>query len=266
MTENVCTDRCALCFFRGRSTGTCDYIFVMGIRRPSLPGKDCTVYLSRKEGEEILRKPKWDTEAGRKMWLDGKTDKQIADALGTTDRAVNLYRYRKWIPSLKDIQGIPGKLPATNTVEGQKNESAPGKGGMKKKIPEIAAQPEEICNDNVGGCETIPELATHPGDECNDNKENTFPFSMEMACLDSYTKPVSLDEDDKTELFPPRKISVMDVLAMATEHLRGMSAVCTANALQALLYWHCPEDLIRAKENIDYLLERLEGGGTYEKR
>ena len=91
--------------------------------------------------------------------------------------------------------------------------------------------------------------------------------------MSSSTESEGMDAATETEeadtgivgVFPSVRIGIMDVLEMATEHLSGMSAVCTANALQALLYWHCPEDLIRAKENINYLLERLECGGHYGK-
>ena len=49
----------------------------------------------------------------------------------------------------------------------------------------------------------------------------------------------------------------MDILAAATDHLNGMKAVCTAGAIQHLMYWRYPEDLLRARDHIDYLLDLL---------
>lgn len=60
------------------------------------------------------------------------------------------------------------------------------------------------------------------------------------------------------EPLPPQKIEIMDVLAAATEHLSGIRAVCTASAIQSLWFWRYPEDLLRARDSIDYLLKRLE--------
>ena len=56
---------------------------------------------------------------------------------------------------------------------------------------------------------------------------------------------------------PARKPNIMDILEMATGHLTGMQAVCTAGALQHLMYWRYPEDLLRARDHIDYLLDLL---------
>ena len=43
-----------------------------------------------------VRKPKWDTELGRLLYLDGKTDDQIAEELGVSKTAVTNYRLRHW--------------------------------------------------------------------------------------------------------------------------------------------------------------------------
>ena len=56
----------------------------------------------------------------------------------------------------------------------------------------------------------------------------------------------------------PQRIEIMDVLAAATDHLSGIRAVCTASAIQSLWFWRYPEDLLRARDTIDYLLKRLE--------
>lgn len=42
------------------------------------------------------KKPKWDTELGRLLYLDGRTDDQIAEELGVSKTAVTNYRLRHW--------------------------------------------------------------------------------------------------------------------------------------------------------------------------
>ena len=241
----------------------------MNHRRPCLPGKDCTEYLKRKEGEQILRKPNWDTDTGRQMWLAGKTDDEIARTLGTTARAVNLYKYRNWVPerNVKEIEGIPGPLPEVPPKPpAAKKPSAPRRGKSKaESLAEIAAVEEIISQKNStgegsgsadikkdeSGPETAPQSETTIGNDCEDTTaENWF---EEMSAKEPAKESVV------GELLKVN-ITSMDVMAMATEHLQGMEAVCTANAIQALLFWHCPEDLLQARDNIDYLLKRVEKG------
>jgi len=40
--------------------------------------------------------PKWDTEAGRKMWEDGASVREIAEALDTTPAAVRSWKEAHW--------------------------------------------------------------------------------------------------------------------------------------------------------------------------
>lgn len=39
----------------------------------------------------------WDERAGHQMWLDGKTDREIAEALGASQNTVGNARRRKWM-------------------------------------------------------------------------------------------------------------------------------------------------------------------------
>lgn len=43
-----------------------------------------------------MRKPKWDTELGRLLWLDGRKDGEIADEFGIPISTVTAYRKRHW--------------------------------------------------------------------------------------------------------------------------------------------------------------------------
>lgn len=94
--EKKCKDRCAGCFFLGRSTGTCDYIFIVDQRRPCPPGDECTEFITRKEWDDQMKRLTWDTEIGRQMWLEGKKDSEIADEFGIAASTVAAYRKRHW--------------------------------------------------------------------------------------------------------------------------------------------------------------------------
>lgn len=48
-----------------------------------------------------------------------------------------------------------------------------------------------------------------------------------------------------------------EILEAATAELKGIQAICTANAIQSLWNWKTAADLQTARENIDYLLKRL---------
>lgn len=43
-----------------------------------------------------MRKPKWDTELGRLLWLDGRKDGEIADEFGIPISTITSYRKRHW--------------------------------------------------------------------------------------------------------------------------------------------------------------------------
>lgn len=168
-----------------------------------------------------MRKAKWDTAIGRQMWEEGKKDAEIADAFGIPTGTVTSYRLKHW-----DKTNVPKKKPFT--LEGM--------------------QP----------------MAVDAGDEPSEDPED--PPVPDPFDLDAEEKPrVPVPEThapaegrQHDEPLPPQKIEIMDVLAAATEHLSGIRAVCTASAIQSLWFWRCPEDLLRARDSIDYLLKRLE--------
>lgn len=85
---------CAGCMYYGKSTDTCDYILIADQHRPCPPGAECTVRRTMK-GEKRMGKPRWDTELGRLLWLEGKSDAQIAKEMGVAPNTV-LHQRRKW--------------------------------------------------------------------------------------------------------------------------------------------------------------------------
>lgn len=85
---------CAGCMYYGKSTDTCDYILIADQRRPCPPGLECTVRRTLKDVKK-MGKPRWDTEFGRLLWLEGKSDAQIAKEMGVAPNTV-LHQRRKW--------------------------------------------------------------------------------------------------------------------------------------------------------------------------
>lgn len=81
------------CIYYSTTTHTCDYWLLMDQRRPCPPGKDCTVYQRSAKGGA---KNKWDKAKGKELWQQGKSDREIAEAVGATTGAVYWYRKAHW--------------------------------------------------------------------------------------------------------------------------------------------------------------------------
>ncbi len=300
-----------------------------------------------------MRKPNWDTEAGREMWLEGKSDAQIADAFGISVYAVTNYRVKHWqkAPEQKNDTGrkssfslrqpvtagegvdpailnkirdnaekagihLPGvkqeiaasAAPPRNDGAGAAAPDSPLAGmkvfdferGLKPPIGEPEAVPVPIME---GGLESVsedltaerkdPEEAPVPMEErqAETPSRDTLDALMdavkalkdltkgqvvpsEPSAADTYSvgegglarttngRPYEANEDAGCKVdytVPKPRLDEMDIMAAATEHLSGMQAVCTACAIQALWFWSGPADLRRAKKNIDWLLDHLEG-------
>ena len=117
--------RCVGCIYYGKSTRTCDYILIEDRRRPCPPGDDCTERRTKRKAMAIGRVPKWDTEMGRLLYLDGRSDEQIAEELGVSKTAVTNYRLRHWGKANDRSQDAPEQL---------EQESAPLPAPAEKKL------------------------------------------------------------------------------------------------------------------------------------
>lgn len=81
----------------------CGYILITERMRGCDPGPGCIRYTTGTKKKNVLCvkprgvKASWDTDAGYRMYLEGKTDRQIADALGMGSvRKISEYRKRHW--------------------------------------------------------------------------------------------------------------------------------------------------------------------------
>lgn len=248
MKEAVCSARCAGCFFQGRNTGTCDYIFVVEQRRPCEPGEKCTAFIPLNRKDEFMRKPNWDTEEGRRMWMAGKKDEEIADAFGISTGAVTSRRKKYWEQLMIPVSGKTTK-PAAPEKEKFSIQ------GMEPVSPVVIQdagadeEPEDPKEEKLGAGQYDFDFTGGlqvPADPAG--AADPAPAGTEKPVLKAVCMPV-----------PEKQLNIMDILAAATDHLNGIKAVCTAGAIQHLMYWRYPEDLKRARDHIDYLLKLLEG-------
>lgn len=88
----------------------CGYILLTERMRGCDPGPGCRAYepgkrLSKSVGRTVKtnRGPKftWDERTGFRMWLEGATDREIADELGVSRDLVGDTRRRKWMKEAK---------------------------------------------------------------------------------------------------------------------------------------------------------------------
>lgn len=90
---------------KGETIQHCGYILHPGNgARGCEPGPGCKRYQAgKKPGKTTIRVKKggsrfrWDEPRGKKMWKDGKTDREIADALGVDRETIGKTRRRKWM-------------------------------------------------------------------------------------------------------------------------------------------------------------------------
>ena len=117
-----------------------------------------------------MKKPKWGTELGRLLWLEGKCDGEIADEFGIAISAVTSYRKRHWERGVQmsahqapDLQN-ENWTPATVDVP-EEQEEEPVYEDNSLEIPCEAAlvpkqEPASVQFENVTNVYEILEAAT----------------------------------------------------------------------------------------------------------
>lgn len=82
-----------------------------------------------------MPKASWDTELGRLLRLDGKSDTQIAEELGTTKAAVTNVRLRRW---QKGAARPESQTPSGTTCEAQVATTPPEESEVKQETPVVS--------------------------------------------------------------------------------------------------------------------------------
>ena len=91
----ACPQDCVYLQLFGGKRQLCGYLLTTDEVRGCDPGPGCKRYVSMKSGPKH-RRAKWDVDRGKQMWLEGRTDLEIAKELHVRSRAVKAYRLRVW--------------------------------------------------------------------------------------------------------------------------------------------------------------------------
>ena len=167
--------------------------------------------------------PRWDTERGLALYLEGRTDLDIADMVGASAAAVGAYRRRNHWKNL---------LPAAEKGETRDMEDQELRMGEPVKI---LYTPQDI----IGG--SAP---------------------CEAASTEQRPAAAREDRVEHPSHYTAGKVECIDALEAAVEGLSGFQAVCTANAIKYLWRWsrkNGKEDLKKARWYINRLLQQLGG-------
>lgn len=144
-------DGCA--FF---ASGMCNYLLVMDVRRGSPAGAGCDKKISKKEFNRMGIPRAWDEEGGRRMWLAGKGDAEIAKACGVTQATISYFRRKHWEAEGSAECDVSGGY-ACNEVAAEAALAVPPEqheaieGGSMIETKEDIAVPEEPMNQIEGG-------------------------------------------------------------------------------------------------------------------
>ncbi len=107
------SDNCKGCAYAVRLSGDwcCDYLNLTGRRRPCPPGEECTV---RAEGggeakriwkeNAPMKGRSWDTEKAMALYSEGKTDREIAEAVFASPGVVGVWRRKRQSRPLSRLQ------------------------------------------------------------------------------------------------------------------------------------------------------------------
>lgn len=124
------------CRYLGKAGGLpcCNYYLTTGIRRPCPAGPKCTVY----ERKSKMSHKVWSKEQAEALYRDGKTDKEIAAAVGISAVTVGAWRRSMNLPA-NGASRRPQPSPAIETIA-ESNECAP---------VSVAPPPEQVAAVDV---------------------------------------------------------------------------------------------------------------------
>lgn len=91
-----------------------------------------------------MGKPRWDTELGRLLWLEGKSDAQIAKEMGVAPNTV-LHQRRKWEKTTKRPEPAAAEAALEHAPE-LTPELIPEEKESPKPAPVSMSTPENVYN------------------------------------------------------------------------------------------------------------------------
>ena len=112
---------CKGCAYAAQLSGAwcCDYLQIVGPRRPCPPGEGCTVRKTAnltKKGSAFMKRREWDTEKAKTLYDQKLSDVEIAGRVGATASAVAYWRRGLGLPANQELRPPPlealGSKPA----------------------------------------------------------------------------------------------------------------------------------------------------------
>ena len=97
----------------------CDYLQIVGHRRPCPPGEDCTVRKAAnltKKGSAFMKRREWDTEKAKALYDQKLSDAEIAGEIGATASAVAYWRRGLGLPANLERHPPPQEDPEPKAV------------------------------------------------------------------------------------------------------------------------------------------------------
>ncbi len=88
----------------------CDYLQIVGHRRPCPPGEGCTVRKAAnltKKGSAFMKRREWDTEKAKALYDQKLSDTEIAGRVGATAPAVAYWRRGLGLPANQELRPPP---------------------------------------------------------------------------------------------------------------------------------------------------------------
>ena len=162
---------------------------------------------------------KWNKAVGYEMWKDGKSDKEIGEALGVTAQAVALHRKKYWEHG-KGVRTQP--TPAEQEEESVQTEPV----GMEANIPEVS-EPDEVVQEAAEGSDEVAQDAPELSGPAQKSSEPVTGAQALIAALE-----------------------------LIVEDRMGMDAVLTAQVVLTMADWKSVEDLKEARMVLDHMIER----------
>ena len=107
---------CKGCAYAAQLSGAwcCDYLQIVGHRRPCPPGEGCTVRKAAnltKKGSAFMKRRGWDTEKAKTLYDQKLSDAEIAGEVGATASAVAYWRRGLGLPTNLERHPPPQEDP-----------------------------------------------------------------------------------------------------------------------------------------------------------
>ena len=213
----------------------CNYLLMMDVRRGCPGGAECDKKMTKKEFFAMGMQKDWDKKAGKAMWAAGRSDADIAKAMGVTQGTINYFRKKHWEP---EREAAPVEEQQATVAAEQ-----PPVAVILDSEPDTSAEEPEAAQDALEAAEgpsTVEVTFEAPECELEINKEDPGAAKTEDVYIDHR--------------------HLIQALEGATGNLTGMDAVMTAQIISALWGWTGKNELLEAKACLDYLIRKHNHG------